>query len=120
MAEVLAFRVPAGSAHTLLVWGLEPAPGLEVRPGLGLGRGAGTGTGTPTGPPGSPRGWGARPGLPRGPPGLRSGVGIPWVPPEAWERGQDPVEASPYPDLRLQSPPSALGRFSHHLPRVLI
>uniref|UniRef100_A0A8B9UD06 RAD52 motif-containing protein 1 n=1 Tax=Anas zonorhyncha TaxID=75864 RepID=A0A8B9UD06_9AVES len=29
MAEVLAFRVPAGSAHTLLVWGLEPAPGLE-------------------------------------------------------------------------------------------
>nr|XP_047903752.1 RAD52 motif-containing protein 1 isoform X2 [Anser cygnoides] len=30
MAEVLAFRVPAGSAHTLLVWGLEPAPGLEV------------------------------------------------------------------------------------------
>ncbi|XP_027555604.1 RAD52 motif-containing protein 1 isoform X2 [Neopelma chrysocephalum] len=29
MAEVLEFRVPAGSAHTLLVWGLEPRPGLE-------------------------------------------------------------------------------------------
>ncbi|XP_064498933.1 RAD52 motif-containing protein 1 isoform X2 [Pseudopipra pipra] len=29
MAEVLEFRVPAGSAHTLLVWGLEPQPGLE-------------------------------------------------------------------------------------------
>ncbi|XP_072212693.1 RAD52 motif-containing protein 1 isoform X2 [Excalfactoria chinensis] len=29
MAEVLQFRVPAGSAQTLLVWGLEPKPGLE-------------------------------------------------------------------------------------------
>ncbi|XP_042693425.1 RAD52 motif-containing protein 1 isoform X7 [Centrocercus urophasianus] len=29
MAEVLEFRVPAGSAQTLLVWGLEPQPGLE-------------------------------------------------------------------------------------------
>ncbi|XP_075299776.1 RAD52 motif-containing protein 1 isoform X2 [Opisthocomus hoazin] len=29
MAEVLEFRVPAGSAQTLLVWGLEPEPGLE-------------------------------------------------------------------------------------------
>ncbi|XP_027761647.1 RAD52 motif-containing protein 1 isoform X2 [Empidonax traillii] len=29
MAEVLEFRVPAGSAHTLLVWGLEPQEGLE-------------------------------------------------------------------------------------------
>ncbi|NXM00817.1 RDM1 protein, partial [Tyrannus savana] len=29
MAEVLEFRVPAGSAHTLLVWGLEPQAGLE-------------------------------------------------------------------------------------------
>lgn len=31
MAEVLEFRVPTGSAKTLLVWGLEPEPGLEVR-----------------------------------------------------------------------------------------
>ncbi|XP_062451727.1 RAD52 motif-containing protein 1 isoform X1 [Rhea pennata] len=29
MAEVVEFRVPTGSAQTLLVWGLEPAPGLE-------------------------------------------------------------------------------------------
>ncbi|NXX17001.1 RDM1 protein, partial [Podargus strigoides] len=29
MAEVVEFRVPAGSAQTLLVWGLEPQPGLE-------------------------------------------------------------------------------------------
>ncbi|XP_068774888.1 RAD52 motif-containing protein 1 isoform X6 [Struthio camelus] len=29
MAEVVEFRVPAGSGQTLLVWGLEPAPGLE-------------------------------------------------------------------------------------------
>ncbi|NWI10749.1 RDM1 protein, partial [Crypturellus soui] len=29
MAEVLEFRVPAASAQTLLVWGLESAPGLE-------------------------------------------------------------------------------------------
>ncbi|NWH82598.1 RDM1 protein, partial [Piaya cayana] len=29
MAEVLEFRVPTGSAQTLLVWGLEPQPGLE-------------------------------------------------------------------------------------------
>ncbi|NXM76112.1 RDM1 protein, partial [Serilophus lunatus] len=29
MAEVLEFRVPAGSARTLLVWGLEPQPDLE-------------------------------------------------------------------------------------------
>ncbi|XP_040473568.1 RAD52 motif-containing protein 1 [Falco naumanni] len=29
MAEVVEFRVPAGSARTLLVWGLEPGPGLE-------------------------------------------------------------------------------------------
>ncbi|NWH60178.1 RDM1 protein, partial [Geococcyx californianus] len=29
MAEVLEFRVPTGSAHTLLVWGLEPQPALE-------------------------------------------------------------------------------------------
>ncbi|XP_074782730.1 RAD52 motif-containing protein 1 [Athene noctua] len=29
MAEVLEFRVPTGSAQTLLVWGLEPEPGLE-------------------------------------------------------------------------------------------
>ncbi|NXJ35947.1 RDM1 protein, partial [Ciconia maguari] len=27
--EVVEFRVPAGSAQTLLVWGLEPEPGLE-------------------------------------------------------------------------------------------
>ncbi|NXA43004.1 RDM1 protein, partial [Eudromia elegans] len=30
MAEVLEFRVPAASAQTLLVWGLEAAPGLEL------------------------------------------------------------------------------------------
>ncbi|NXD87677.1 RDM1 protein, partial [Halcyon senegalensis] len=29
MAEVVEFRVPTGSARTLLVWGLEPEPGLE-------------------------------------------------------------------------------------------
>uniref|UniRef100_A0A8B9MKW8 RAD52 motif containing 1 n=1 Tax=Accipiter nisus TaxID=211598 RepID=A0A8B9MKW8_9AVES len=29
MAEVVEFRVPAGSGQTLLVWGLEPEPGLE-------------------------------------------------------------------------------------------
>ncbi|NXH18876.1 RDM1 protein, partial [Bucco capensis] len=29
MAEVVEFRVPMGSARTLLVWGLEPEPGLE-------------------------------------------------------------------------------------------
>ncbi|NXG72504.1 RDM1 protein, partial [Baryphthengus martii] len=29
MAEVVEFRVPTGSAQTLLVWGLEPEPGLE-------------------------------------------------------------------------------------------
>ncbi|KFO80905.1 RAD52 motif-containing protein 1 [Cuculus canorus] len=29
MAEVLEFRVPTGSAQTLLVWGLEPQPALE-------------------------------------------------------------------------------------------
>ncbi|XP_065507347.1 RAD52 motif-containing protein 1 isoform X2 [Caloenas nicobarica] len=29
MAELLEFRVPAGRDRTLLVWGLEPAPGLE-------------------------------------------------------------------------------------------
>ncbi|KAM8989065.1 RAD52 motif-containing protein 1 isoform 1-T1 [Guaruba guarouba] len=29
MAELVEFRVPAGSAQTLLVWGLEPEPGLE-------------------------------------------------------------------------------------------
>ncbi|NXP46870.1 RDM1 protein, partial [Heliornis fulica] len=29
MAEVVEFRVPAGSAQTLLVWGLEPESGLE-------------------------------------------------------------------------------------------
>ncbi|NXU81740.1 RDM1 protein, partial [Oreotrochilus melanogaster] len=29
MAEVVEFRVPTGSAQTLLVWGLEPQPGLE-------------------------------------------------------------------------------------------
>ncbi|GAB0199364.1 RAD52 motif-containing protein 1 isoform X1 [Grus americana] len=29
MAEVVEFRVPTGSAQTLLVWGLEPRPGLE-------------------------------------------------------------------------------------------
>ncbi|NWX92710.1 RDM1 protein, partial [Nothoprocta pentlandii] len=29
MAEVLEFRVPAASAQTLLLWGLEAAPGLE-------------------------------------------------------------------------------------------
>ncbi|NWR89718.1 RDM1 protein, partial [Furnarius figulus] len=29
MAELLQFRVPAGPARTLLVWGLEPQPGLE-------------------------------------------------------------------------------------------
>ncbi|KAM9255126.1 RAD52 motif-containing protein 1 [Cariama cristata] len=29
MAEVVEFRVPTGSAETLLVWGLEPEPGLE-------------------------------------------------------------------------------------------
>ncbi|NXO05428.1 RDM1 protein, partial [Rhinopomastus cyanomelas] len=29
MAEVVEFRVPAGRARTLLVWGLEPEPGLE-------------------------------------------------------------------------------------------
>lgn len=55
MAEVVEFRVPAGSGQTLLVWGLEPEPGLEVRrgeawagglglwippPTLGLGTGA--------------------------------------------------------------------------------
>ncbi|XP_032296789.1 RAD52 motif-containing protein 1 isoform X3 [Coturnix japonica] len=29
MAEVLQFLVPTGSGQTLLVWGLEPKPGLE-------------------------------------------------------------------------------------------
>ncbi|NWX50026.1 RDM1 protein, partial [Steatornis caripensis] len=29
MAEVVEFRVPTGSAQRLLVWGLEPGPGLE-------------------------------------------------------------------------------------------
>ncbi|XP_032840968.2 RAD52 motif-containing protein 1 isoform X1 [Tyto alba] len=29
MAELVEFRVPAGRAQTLLVWGLEPGPGLE-------------------------------------------------------------------------------------------
>ncbi|KAM6399227.1 LOW QUALITY PROTEIN: RAD52 motif-containing protein 1-like [Rhynochetos jubatus] len=29
MAELVEFRVPTGSAQTLLVWGLEPEPGLE-------------------------------------------------------------------------------------------
>ncbi|XP_068027174.1 RAD52 motif-containing protein 1 [Melanerpes formicivorus] len=29
MAEVVEFRVPTGSARTLLVWGLEPNPSLE-------------------------------------------------------------------------------------------
>ncbi|NXO52660.1 RDM1 protein, partial [Aramus guarauna] len=29
MAEVVEFRVPTGRAQTLLVWGLEPRPGLE-------------------------------------------------------------------------------------------
>ncbi|XP_064895869.1 RAD52 motif-containing protein 1 isoform X1 [Columba livia] len=29
MAELLEFRVPAGRDRTLLVWGLEPEPGLE-------------------------------------------------------------------------------------------
>ncbi|NWU93285.1 RDM1 protein, partial [Upupa epops] len=29
MAEVVEFRVPTGRARTLLVWGLEPEPGLE-------------------------------------------------------------------------------------------
>ncbi|NXG66440.1 RDM1 protein, partial [Hemiprocne comata] len=29
MAEVVEFRVPTGSARNLLVWGLEPQPGLE-------------------------------------------------------------------------------------------
>ncbi|KAM6368723.1 RAD52 motif-containing protein 1 isoform 2-T3 [Pluvialis apricaria] len=29
MAEVVEFRVPTGSDQTLLVWGLEPEPGLE-------------------------------------------------------------------------------------------
>ncbi|XP_025921004.1 RAD52 motif-containing protein 1 [Apteryx rowi] len=29
MAEVVEFRVPVGSVQTLLVWGLEEAPGLE-------------------------------------------------------------------------------------------
>ncbi|XP_030364514.1 RAD52 motif-containing protein 1-like [Strigops habroptila] len=29
MAEVVDFRVPSGSDQTLLVWGLEPEPGLE-------------------------------------------------------------------------------------------
>lgn len=51
MAELVEFRVPAGSAQTLLVRGLEPEPRLEVSRGLG----AGTGT---------PPGWGAGPGSP--------------------------------------------------------
>ncbi|NXD74435.1 RDM1 protein, partial [Eolophus roseicapillus] len=40
MAELVEFRVPAGSAQTLLVWGLEPEPRLEVSRGLGAGTGA--------------------------------------------------------------------------------
>lgn len=45
MAEVLEFRVPAGSAQTLLVWGLEPTVGLEVGMGSGSGSGPGPGDG---------------------------------------------------------------------------
>lgn len=45
MAEVLEFRVPAGSAQTLLVWGLEPTVGLEVGMGSGSGSGSGSGPG---------------------------------------------------------------------------
>lgn len=98
MAEVLAFRVPAGTAHTLLVWGLEPAPGLEVRLGLGLGPG---------------------PGPPRVPPGLGSGVGTPWVPPRLGSRvGLRRGLSLSRPKAPV--PPSALGHFSHHLPCVLI
>lgn len=61
MAELLEFRVPAGRDRTLLVWGLEPEPGLEVRRSLGLGLGSGAQDPRPG--PGNgdrdPPGWGA-------------------------------------------------------------
>lgn len=65
MAEVVEFRVPAGSGQTLLVWGLEPEPGLEVRRGEAWAGGLGLWIPPHPGPgdrgPGSPH------------PGLRSG-----------------------------------------------
>lgn len=108
MAEVLAFRVPAGSAHTLLVWGLEPAPGLEVRLGLGPGPGpprVPPGLGSEAGTPhGSPRRWGAGSGPPGPPPGAGERGRDPLGPPRGLGAGSDSVEASPYADLRPQSP----------------
>lgn len=58
MAEVVEFRVPAGSGQTLLVWGLEPEPGLEVRRGEAWAGGLGLWIPPP------PRAWGPGPWIP--------------------------------------------------------